>query len=468
MKKIAIAGANGFIGQALLEKLAQSYHIIALSRNTSSYKSNENIEWRSCDLYSMLDAEKGLEGVDYAIYLVHSMMPSARLTQGNFSDTDVVLADNFARAASKMGVKQIVYLGGIIPEEADLSSHLKSRLEVEMTLSSYGVPLTAIRTAMIVGPGGSSFHMLEKLVRRLPMMICPQWTLSQTQPISLKDVTAAIQQVIGNRDFFDHNIELGGPDIFNYQRLLKLMAKALGKKRFLVTVPLFTAKLSTLWVSLVTGTSRKLVAPLIQSLRHDMVAKEHPLKKQLKLPQVPFEESVKEAIDLAPKKSYKRKKFIPQASDVRSIQRLPLPQGKDASWVAKEYSQWLGNYMKGILFVTNDDKGNSCFHLRFFKRWPLLVLTLSPERSSPDRYLFYITGGILAKTTDRGRLEFREVMNGKYIIAAIHDFCPTLPWYIYNISQAWIHLWVMNRFANHLRKYNGENHLPIYRNKMQE
>ncbi|BBM87940.1 NAD(P)H-binding protein [Candidatus Uabimicrobium amorphum] len=461
MKKIAIAGANGFIGQALLEKLSPSYHIVALSRNVSSQKSSENIEWRSCDLYSMLDAEKGLEGVDYAIYLVHSMMPSARLTQGSFSDTDLVLADNFARAANKVGVKQIIYLGGIIPDEGDpgdLSSHLKSRLEVEVTLSSYGVPLTAIRTAMIVGPGGSSFHMLEKLVRRLPVMICPQWTLSKTQPIALQDVIAGIEQSIGDERFFHQEIELGGPDIFNYQRLLKLMAKALGKRRLLITVPLFTAKLSTLWVSLVTGTSRKLVAPLIQSLRHDMVAKDHPLKQELKLPQIPFEKSVREAIDLAPKKSYKRKKFIPRASDVRSIQRLPLPPGKDASWVAKEYSTWLDRYMKGILFVKNDDKGNSSFYLRFFKRWPLLILTLSPERSSENRYLFYITGGILAKTTDRGRLEFREVMQGKYIIAAIHDFCPTLPWYIYNISQAWIHLWVMNRFGNYLRNYSGEHH----------
>ncbi|WP_372365354.1 NAD-dependent epimerase/dehydratase family protein [Candidatus Uabimicrobium sp. HlEnr_7] len=460
MKTIAIAGANGFVGQALLEKLSQDYHIIALSRNVSSKEKQKNIEWRSCDLYSMRDAEIGLEGVDYAIYLVHSMMPSARLTQGNFSDTDLILADNFVRAAKKQNVQQIIYLGGIVPnKEEDLSLHLKSRLEVEVTLSSYKVPLTTIRTSIVVGPGGSSFHMIEKLVRRLPVMICPKWTRSETQPISLEDVIAAIEQMLGNDRFFHQTIELGGPDVFDYQRLIELMAKAFGKKRLLITVPIFTARLSTLWVSLVTGTSRKLVAPLIQSLRHRMVAKEHPLKKQLQLPQIPFEVCVKNAINTKPTKSYTRKKFIPQVSDVRSVQRLCLPKGKSARFVAQEYSKWLGRYMKGILVVDNDDKGNSFFRLRFFKRWPLLVITLSPERSSSDRYLFYITGGILAEKTDRGRLEFREVMAGKYILAAIHDFRPTLPWYIYNFSQAIIHLWVMKNFGRYLKKYSEESML---------
>ena len=157
---VAITGANGFVGRALIEALGDRFHIVGLTRGipgAAQRKSDDNIEWRSCDLYSMLDAEEGLKGVDYAFYLVHSMMPSARLTPAKFEDLDLLLADNFARAAEKNGVKQIVFLGGITPQTSELSAHLRSRLEVELALGSRSTPVTAIRAGLIVGPGGSSF-----------------------------------------------------------------------------------------------------------------------------------------------------------------------------------------------------------------------------------------------------------------------------------------------------------------------
>ena len=72
-----------------------------------------------------------MEGVDTAIYLVHSMMPNAKLTQANFEDMDALLADNFARAAKKQGVRHIVFMSGLIPNEDKLSAHLRSRLNVK-------------------------------------------------------------------------------------------------------------------------------------------------------------------------------------------------------------------------------------------------------------------------------------------------------------------------------------------------
>ena len=132
---IAITGASGFIGSQVIQKLSLQHDIIALTRSGESHTSG-NISWRKCDLFSLLQAEHGLKGADVAFYLVHSMMPMARLTQASFEDMDLILADNFARAARHNGVKQIIYLGGIIPHNATLSRHLRSRLEVEQTLAS--------------------------------------------------------------------------------------------------------------------------------------------------------------------------------------------------------------------------------------------------------------------------------------------------------------------------------------------
>ena len=143
---IVLAGATGFIGRWIIEEFQDDYHIVALSRKKVQTNPNDKILWQTVDLYSMSSTEKALEGADIAIYLVHSMQPSTRLNQGKFEDTDLLLADNFSRAALKNKLKQIIYLGGILPKDKhQISNHLLSRYEVEKTLGARSTPLTAIR-----------------------------------------------------------------------------------------------------------------------------------------------------------------------------------------------------------------------------------------------------------------------------------------------------------------------------------
>jgi hypothetical protein len=82
----------------------------------------------------------------------------------------------------------------------------------------------------------------------------------------------------------------------------------------------------------------------------------------------------------------------------------------------------------------------------------LLTLRFAADRSPEGRQLFFVTGGLLAdEDGDRsGRLEFRKVLGGKAVLAAIHDFSPRLPWYVYNTTQALAHLGVMWGFRQHL------------------
>ena len=168
--RVVIAGASGFVGQALAPALAEDFHVIGLSRSKRQ-PGGGFAEYRSCDLFSLKEAEAALEGAEYAVYLVHNMMPTTRLTQGSFADLDVVCADNFARAAAAAGVKQIVFLGGLLPKDGQLSEHLQSRREVEETLAAHVVPVTTLRAGLILGGSGSSFQVMARLVQRLPVMV---------------------------------------------------------------------------------------------------------------------------------------------------------------------------------------------------------------------------------------------------------------------------------------------------------
>ena len=455
-RTVAIAGVSGFVGRALADALASRFHVVGIGRSKKT-ASRSIAEWRSCDLFSLKDAEAALAGVDVAVYLVHSMMPSAALTQGSFEDFDVLAADNFARAAARSGVRQIVYLGGLIPEvgSAGLSRHLSSRLEVERVLGAHGTPVLALRAGLVVGRGGSSFEMLKRLVERLPMMLTPSWTATRTQPIDLSDVVALLAYCISLGGARSGTYDVGGPDVLTYREMIAKLAEQLGKSPRLVSIPFFTPGLSRLWVSLVTGAPKTLVAPLIQSLAHEMVAKDRSLQAEAGIPGIPFEESLRRA--LAPVAAaveapvaYGGAGRLSPAKDVRSVQRLALPAGRDADWVAHEYMRWLPTTIPMLFRVTVSDDLVCSFTLMGIT---LLQLAYAKDRSSPDRALFYIRGGVLADTrSERGRFEFREVPGSPWVLSAIHDFVPRLPWPVYALSQAKVHLVVMAAFGRHLKR----------------
>ena len=468
---VAIAGASGFVGTALRRALAEEFDLVGLTRSPARATRadvGDATRWRHCDLFSLRDVEAGLEGADFAVYLVHSMLPSARLTQGTFADLDLILADNFARAARRRGVKQIVYLSGLLPEDtSDLSPHLRSRHEVERTLAARGVPVTTLRTGLVVGEGGSSLRILVNLVRRLPAMVLPGWTESDTQPVALRDVVRAVRLVLGAPDRFEGPFDVAGPEVMSYREMLEQTAEVLGVERPASGVPLITPRLSTLWVSLVTGSPRALVGPLVASLRHDMVVRDNPVQRVIGPDALPFRAALREAVrgDGRPfpnaRHAHRRQDdaAVREARLVRSVQRFELPAGRTAEWVGREYVRWLDGFAGPFLRVrtSHDGPGSRArFHVGPLPG-PVLELTHAPDRSAPDRTVFVITGGHLAHTggPPRGRLEFREVLDGECVLAAIHDFAPRLPWALYRGTQAVAHLFVMARFGRHLGRLAG-------------
>ena len=465
---LAIAGATGFVGTALRYAMAGDARLIGLTRSpnrAAQHDPDDPVEWRHCDLYSLLDLERSLEDVDVAVYLVHSMLPSSRLTQASFADLDLLLADNFARAARTCGVRQIVYLSGLLPADTeDLSRHLRSRYEVEQTLAAHGVPVTTLRTGLVVGPGGSSLRILVNLVRRLPAMVLPSWTNSSTQPIALRDVVRAIRLVIGKPDTYEGVYDVAGPDVMTYREMMEQTADVMELDRPMYGIPFITPRLSTLWVSLVSGSPRSLAGPLVASLRHDMVARDNPLQRAVLAGALPFQEALRTSITPEgtllpdPRQSIRKKDdaVIKQAQLVRSVQRFDLPDGRTAEWAGREYMRWLDGFAGSLIRVRVDESEGefrAAFSVRPIPR-PVLELTYAPARSTPDRALFYVTGGLLADQTQgrRARLEFRSVLDGDCLIAAIHDFAPRLPWGLYRFTQAVAHLFVMHRFGRHLER----------------
>ena len=366
--RICVAGATGFIGRKLCETLAAHHEVVAITRRAvatppvaeASQAPGTGITWRSADLFSLLQLERALEGAEVAVYLVHSMLPTSRLTQGSFEDLDLILADNFARAAKMRGVRRIVYLGGLLPQ-GELSPHLRSRREVEHVLAAHGVQTVALRAGLVIGPHSSSYRIMERLVRRLPVMTCPKWTSTKCQPIALPDVIDVLEKVVEDFALEPGAYDIAGPEVLSYVEMMQRVAMLLDVRRFLLKVPFVSPAISRLWVSTVTGTPRALVYPLIESLQHHMIAGDLQLQQRYGLQPMGFNAAVRgakacaqAAIKADPGGS--RPQAFPSLqvdATVTSVQRLPLPDGRSVSWVAAEYASWLPRFMNPFLKITD-------------------------------------------------------------------------------------------------------------------
>ncbi|MFB6274319.1 MAG: NAD(P)H-binding protein [Salinibacter sp.] len=458
---VAIAGATGFVGTAVRTALRSDYDLVGLTRSPVRARENadtSNEEWRHCDLFDPYAVRDGLEGADYAIYLVHSMHPSARLTQGQVADLDLLQADNFARAAEAQGVEQILYLGALVPEEEDdLPLPLRRRLEVEHALGSTSVPLTTLRAGLIIGAGGTWLRLLLNLVRRLPVMILPSWTRAETQPIALRDIVRGLKKSLGNHTTYSDTYDVGGPDVMSYREMLLRTAEVLDLERWTTTVPMESPRLSKLWVWLFGSVPWALVTPIVDSLRYQTHVGSNRMQDWLREDALSFEAALEASVDARgrplpnPRDELRPREdaVIRDQSVARSVQRMPCPPDFTARDVANEYLRWLPHLGWPLLQVRVEHGRVAHFELR--PAGTLLTLRFAADRSPEGRQLFFVTGGLLVGERERpGRLEFRQVLDGEAVLAAVHDFSPRLPWYVYNSTQALVHLGVMWRFRRHL------------------
>jgi uncharacterized protein YbjT (DUF2867 family) len=229
----------------------------------------ENIRLVVADALQPQSLAAAMQGIDVAYYLIHSMSASG----GDFQQRDRLAAHNFAIAARQAGVSRIIYLGGLASETSQISVHLKSRHETGEALRRFGAPVTEFRAGTVVGNGSVSFELIRYLTERLPIMICPRWVITRTQPIAIDDVLAYLVAALPSPESTGQVIEIGGATIETYRSMMLTYARARRLRRWLLRVPVLTPRLSSYWLRLVTPIPTSIARPLIEGLRTEVVCK---------------------------------------------------------------------------------------------------------------------------------------------------------------------------------------------------
>lgn len=269
-RKILITGGTGYVGGRLIPLLQSDDRLqIRLMARKPEYlraRVDEELEVVYGDVTNPESLAAAVEGVDTVFYLVHSMGSSA-----DFEDQDRRAARNFAEAARIAGVRRIVYLGGLGGDGENLSQHLRSRHEVGRILRESGSQVIEFRASIIIGSGSLSFELIRALVRKLPVMICPKWVSTKAQPIAIEDVLGYLRCAVDYEPSESCIYEIGGPDQVSYGDLMREYAKQRGLKRIMISVPFLSARLSSLWLGLVTPIYATIGRKLVESLRNPTV-----------------------------------------------------------------------------------------------------------------------------------------------------------------------------------------------------
>ncbi|MGC5533814.1 SDR family oxidoreductase [Streptomyces sp. SR-10] len=277
-----VTGATGYIGGRLVPALLDAgYRVRALARTPQKlrdYPWADRVEVVRGDVTDAASLVEAMRDVDVAYYLVHALGSGS-----DFEETDRRAARTFGERARAAGVRRIVYLGGLTPAgvpERNLSPHLRSRAEVGHILLDSGVPTAVLRAAIVIGSGSASFEMLRYLTERLPLMITPSWVRTRIQPVAVRDV---VRYLVGSAKLpedVNRAFDIGGPDVMTYRDMMQRYARVAGlRRRLILPVPVLTPTLSSRWVGLVTPVPSSIARPLTESLRHEVVCREHDIKK---------------------------------------------------------------------------------------------------------------------------------------------------------------------------------------------
>ena len=390
---VLLTGATGYIGGRLLRRFEQRGRsvrcLVRQSARLGPTRTTTEVVQGDCLDEGTLD--RALIEIDTAYYLMHSMAAGR-----DFAEADRRAAQNFGRAAARARVRRIVYLGGLTDATGSVSRHLKSRTETGEALHASGVPVVEFRAGIVVGAGSLSFELIQSLVERLPVMICPRWIATLTQPIAIDDVLAYLEAAADLPEGVRGVFEIGGSEVVSYGEMMRQYARLRGLHRLLVPVPVLTPRLSGLWLELVTPTQARVGRALVEGLKNATVVRSTTALETFRIAATPLRDAFLKAIEEGSAGRVKTDTRtvvvdVPQAVAFAPVRRIGGATGWYFGHLLWSARGWLDRCLGGVGMTRGRRDAESCAVGDVIDGWtveayePGRLLRLSADFKLPGR-----------------------------------------------------------------------------------
>ncbi|WBL19803.1 SDR family oxidoreductase [Citricoccus sp. NR2] len=334
-RRVLVLGATGYVGGRLVPRLLQAGHDVSVA-----VRSPEKVRatpWGAEVTVHQVDLDEdprqhpalaeALEDQDVIYYLVHSMGGGS-----DFEEQEAQTAERLAAAAHEAGVQRIVYLGGLHPEGAELSPHMRSRAAVARILLDSPVDTIAFQAGIIIGSGSASFEMIRHLARTLRLMPAPDWVANRVEPLGIRDVLYYLLAAADVPGSINATLDVGNRQTLTYAQVMKTFAKVAGlAPRHVIALPIPAPTLSGMWVGLVTPLPMSLTIPLVQSLQLDAVTGDRRVDELIPPPASGFL-TFEEAVTLALRREREGAVDTTWDADVGPLDQAAASLPNDPQW----------------------------------------------------------------------------------------------------------------------------------------
>ena len=239
---ILVTGAAGFVGRHVVRELASAGgRVRALVRGNggASALEGEDCELAVGDVTEPATIAAAAEGCDAVVHLV-------AIIAGHAAAFDRVIAggtSNVVEAARSTGARRIVYVSalGVGEGTKDTVPYYRAKWEAERTVSGSGLAHVILRPSFVFGPDGGALPRFLRIARLTPVTPVIGSGTQRLQPIWVDDLARAVRLALAH-DGSQPTIDLGGPDVVDWNELWRRLQTALGTRRPLLHLPFWVMR----------------------------------------------------------------------------------------------------------------------------------------------------------------------------------------------------------------------------------
>jgi uncharacterized protein YbjT (DUF2867 family) len=250
---VTVFGGSGFLGRRIVEHLADGGAVVRVAvrhpeRAASLGKAGTKgqIVPTYADVWDESSVAPAVKGADAVINTVGHYVEHGNST---FEAVHGQGAMHVARASATAGVQRLVHISGLGADPASASPYIRARATGERLVREAFPGATILRPSVVFGPEDAFINRLAALGRLMPVLPLFGHGDVKLQPVYVGDVAEATTKALATPVTQGKTYELGGPRVYPYKELLRLVLAQTGRKRLLIPVPYFAWDILALLMS---------------------------------------------------------------------------------------------------------------------------------------------------------------------------------------------------------------------------